>query len=49
LQTAAETAARQALADLEATYEVEHARLESELQTAKAAAEPVRPAVRHRR
>lgn len=42
LQTAAETAARQALADLEATYEVEHARLESELQTAKAAAEPVR-------
>ncbi|GII59441.1 hypothetical protein Pth03_78300 [Planotetraspora thailandica] len=42
LQSAAETAARQALADLEATYAVEHARLESELRTAKAAAEPIR-------
>jgi hypothetical protein len=42
LQTVAETAARQALADLEATYAVERARLESELQAAMATAEPIR-------
>ncbi|MEV6987229.1 hypothetical protein AB0M95_39045 [Sphaerisporangium sp. NPDC051017] len=42
LQTAAETAARLALANLEADYAVERARRESELQRAKAAAEPVR-------
>ncbi|NRQ38090.1 hypothetical protein HII36_40615 [Nonomuraea sp. NN258] len=42
LQTVEETVARQALADLEATYAVERARLESELQTAMATAEPIR-------
>jgi hypothetical protein len=41
-QTTRETAARQALADLEATYAVERTRLEGELDAAKAAAEPIR-------
>ena len=41
-QTPAETRARQALADLEATYAVDHTRLEGELNAATAAAEPIR-------
>lgn len=42
LQTSAEAAARQAVADLEAGYAVERERLERELQAATAAAEPIR-------
>jgi hypothetical protein len=42
LHSGAETAARQALTDLDASYALERARLEGELQTAKDAAEPIR-------
>lgn len=42
LQSGAETAARQALTDLDASYALERARLEGELQTATDAAEPIR-------
>jgi hypothetical protein len=42
LQTAAETAARQALADLEVNYKAERARLTDQLDTAKSVAQPIR-------
>ena len=42
LQTRRESAAREAIADMEAAYEAEKFRLEAELQEATAAAEPIR-------